>query len=88
KYIKRHDEVWEELSTLLHEAGIRDYSIFLDKETLKLFAIHKLTKNHSSDTLAEKEIMKKWWAYMSDIMETNEDNSPKTVPLQRVFHME
>jgi len=88
EYTRRHDEIWPELSTLLQASGIRDYSIFLDKETLKLFAVHKLAENHSRDTLPEKEIMQKWWAYMSDIMETNEDNSPKTIELQQVFHME
>ena len=24
----------------------------------------------------QHEVMKKWWKYMKDIMETNEDNSP------------
>jgi L-rhamnose mutarotase len=30
--------------------------------------------------------MKKWWAYMADIMETNPDNSPVSHPLEEVFH--
>ena len=88
EYKRRHDEIWEELSILLKEAGISDYSIFLDEETLTLFAVHKLSDDHTSDTLAEKAIMKKWWAHMSDIMETNGDHSPVVKPLNKVFHME
>lgn len=87
-YKKRHDEIWEELSTLIRDAGISDYSIFLDPDSLKLYAVHKLADNNTSNDLAEKAIMKKWWAYMSDIMETNEDNSPVVKPLEMVFHME
>jgi L-rhamnose mutarotase len=34
EYKKRHDEIWPELKEKLSRAGIYDYSIFLDKETL------------------------------------------------------
>ncbi|MFT4568381.1 MAG: L-rhamnose mutarotase [Saprospiraceae bacterium] len=88
EYKRRHDEIWPALSLLLKEAGISDYSIFLDEDTLTLFAVHKLDDNHTSDSLAEKAIMKKWWAYMSDIMKSNADNSPVVNPLNMVFHME
>lgn len=87
EYKRRHDKIWEELSTLIRAAGISDYSIFLDPETLKLFAVHKLEENNTSNDLAQKAIMKKWWAYMSDLMDTNKDNSPVVKSLQEVFHM-
>jgi L-rhamnose mutarotase len=38
EYKKRHDEIWPELSQVLKDAGVSDYSIFLDSETLTLFA--------------------------------------------------
>ncbi len=88
EYQKRHDEIWPELSKALTEAGIHDYSIFLDEETLTLFAVQKLDDDHTSDKLPDLPIMKKWWDYMADLMETNEDNSPVAVPLTEVFHME
>lgn len=87
EYEKRHDEIWPELSALLSEAGVSDYSIFLDEETLTLFAVQKLAVGHSADLLPSHPIVKKWWAYMADIMETNPDNSPMTVPLREVFHL-
>ena len=86
EYRKRHDEIWPELSRLLHAAGIRDYSIYLDKITGMLFAVHKLTDNNTNDDLPNHPLMKKWWDYMSDIMETNPDNSPVSHPLEEVFH--
>jgi L-rhamnose mutarotase len=39
------------------------------------------------DALPNEPIMKKWWAYMKDIMETNEDNSPVNVPLKELFYL-
>ncbi len=88
EYKKRHDEIWPELSEELTNAGVSDYSIFLDEETLTLFAVWKLTKGNTADQLPQTEIVKKWWAYMSDIMETNPDNSPVCVGLPEVFYME
>ncbi len=38
EYKKRHDELWPELEKVLKEAGIHEYSIFLDEETDTLFA--------------------------------------------------
>ena len=88
EYKKRHDEIWPELKEELSRAGIYDYSIFLDKETLTLFAVQKLKDNNTVEELPLKEIMKKWWNYMKDIMETNPDNSPVTSSLEEVFHMD
>ena len=88
EYAKRHAEIWPELKQLLKEAGVSDYSIFLDEETNILFAVQKVTGDQGSQDLGETEIVQKWWDYMADIMETNPDNSPVTVPLEEVFHMD
>lgn len=88
EYKKRHDEIWPDLSAELSKAGVSDYSIFLDEKTLTLFAVQKLADGHSADALPDSPIVKKWWAYMADIMETNPDNSPVCQPLREVFHME
>ena len=88
EYQKRHDEIWPELVAALKSAGISDYSIFLDKESNKLFAVLKRTDDHDMDRLPLQPIVKKWWAFMSDIMVTNEDNSPVTRPIDRVFHLD
>lgn len=88
EYKKRHDEIWPELSRVLTEAGISDYSIYLDEETNTLFAFQKLSPNHTVDTLPAHPIVRKWWDFMADIMETNPDHSPTVKPLIEVFHMD
>ncbi|HLP15455.1 MAG TPA: L-rhamnose mutarotase [Bacteroidota bacterium] len=87
-YKERHDDIWPELVKELESAGVSDYSIYLDEETLTLFAFQKLKDHHSNDALPHTAIVKKWWAYMSDIMETNPDHSPMSAPLREVFHMD
>jgi L-rhamnose mutarotase len=88
EYEKRHDAIWPELKKLLQEAGIHDYSIFLDEETNTLFAVQKTTKSEGSQDLAKHKIVQRWWRYMVDIMETNPDHSPVSIPLREVFRME
>ena len=88
EYKKRHDEIWPDLSAELSKAGVSDYSIFLDEETLTLFAVQKLTDNNTADDLPNSPIVRKWWDYMSDIMEYNPDNTPVAIGLKEVFHMD
>ena len=88
EYKKRHDEIWPELTKLLSETGIQDYSIFLDEETLILFAVQKISPDFDQQYLPNHPIVKTWWAYMADIMETNPDNSPVAISLKEVFHLD
>ena len=88
EYKKRHDEIWPELSRELRAAGISDYSIFLDEETLTLFAVQKLSDKNSAAALPNSPIVRKWWNYMSPLMETHPDHSPVAKPLKEVFHLD
>ena len=87
EYKKRHDVLWPELETLLKETGVEDYSIFLDEETNILFGVLKIENRIKLDELPNHPVMKKWWAYMKDIMESNPDSSPVSVPLKEVFYL-
>ena len=87
EYRKRHDQLWPELQTLLQSAGIRDYSIFLDDETNILFAVLTISDPANLDRLPGQAVMKRWWTFMKDIMETNPDHSPVSIPLKELFYM-
>lgn len=86
-YTKRHNEIWPELKILLKDNGVSEYSIFFDEETSTLFAFQKVAGDGGSQDLANNDIVKKWWAFMADIMEVNPDNSPVSIPLEEVFYM-
>lgn len=88
EYIKRHNDIWPELTDLLKKTRISEYSIFLDPETNTLFAFQKVSGNTGSQDLLNNPVVQKWWSYMADIMETNEDLSPVSIPLEEVFYLE
>lgn len=88
EYKQRHDAIWPELADLLCDAGIRDYSIFLDEATGTLFAVLRRTRTHRMDSLPQHPIMRRWWAYMADLMETEANLAPLAVPLVPMFHLD
>ena len=88
EYKKRHDEIWPELAAELKAAGISDYSIYLDEETLTLFAVQKLSVGNTAAALPRTPIVRKWWDCMAPLMEVNPDRSPVTRPLREVFHLD
>ena len=87
EYERRHREIWPELVTLLKDTGVIDYQIFLDQETSILFAYQIVSGDANSQDLGNTEIVQRWWKYMADLMETNVDNSPVSIPLQNVFNL-
>jgi L-rhamnose mutarotase len=87
EYKKRHDAIWPELKKLLTDAGVHNYSIFFDEDTHILFAVQETDGKEGSQDLGQNPIVHKWWKYMADIMETNPDHSPVTVPLKEAFYL-
>ncbi|HKT98181.1 MAG TPA: L-rhamnose mutarotase [Paraburkholderia sp.] len=87
EYARRHREIWPELASVLREAGVRDYRIFLDESTHQLFAVLERRDDHTMAQLPENAVMRKWWDFMADIMETGEGNMPVVQPLIPVFHL-
>jgi len=88
EYQRRHDEIWPELAAELKAAGVSDYTIFLDEETLTLFAVQKLSDGNTAAGLPRSPVVRKWWDYMSPLMEVNPDGSPVAKPLGEVFHLD
>lgn len=86
-YRRRHDAIPADLVAALKDAGVSDYSIWLDPETHHLFAILTRTEDHGMDALPETEVVKRWWAGMADIMRTDAADVPDQVPLQLMFHL-
>jgi L-rhamnose mutarotase len=88
EYRRRHDAIWPELAQLLRAAGIHDYSIFLDEETLHLFAVLKLHSGNTRESLPQQPLMRRWWDHMRDLMETHADGRPVEWPLTPMFHLD
>lgn len=88
EYRKRHDEIWPELKNALKQAGIRDYSIYLDPETRNLFGVMKVTDDNTTADLPQLPVMRRWWDSMAHLMDVDPTNKPIERPLRRMFHMD
>lgn len=88
EYKKRHNMLWQEMKYMIHQYGGSNYSIYLDEETNVLYGYIELADPELWDKSADTEICRKWWDFMADIMETNPDNSPVSVDLTPVFHLD
>ena len=88
QYRQRHLFVWPELQAVLRSHGVHNYSIFLDRDTDKLFAYVELESEALWQQIAETEACRRWWAFMQELMLTNPDTSPVSIELDEVFHLD
>ena len=88
EYERRHNLLWPEMQESIHAHGGKDYSIYLDRETLTLFGSIWIDNEEEWAKQADDPINRKWWDYMADIMDTNPDNSPVSKDLHLVFHLD
>ncbi len=88
EYEKRHNELWDEMKDMIHEHGGKNYTIFLDSDTNVLYAYIEVDDEEKWTKGADTAINRKWWDFMADIMETNPDNSPVSIELKEVFHLD
>ena len=88
EYERRHSPIWRELQAVLKEHGVGNYSIFLDRRKDRLFAYAEIESEENWRQIAQTEICQKWWAHMKELMVTNDDNSPSSISLDEVFHID
>jgi L-rhamnose mutarotase len=88
EYEHRHNAVWPEMEKVLKFHGVHNYSIFLHPQTRQLFAYVEIEDEHRWAAIAQTPVCRKWWAHMKDIMPSNPDNSPKSLELKEVFHLD
>jgi L-rhamnose mutarotase len=87
EYERRHRPIWKELEQTLQSHGVHQYSIFLDAATRQLFAYVEIEDEGRWAAIAGRDVCKRWWAFMKDVMPTNPDNSPQSKELREVFHI-
>ncbi len=88
EYERRHNPVWPEMAQLLKTHGVGNYSIYLDRQTDNLFAYVELESEQLWEEIARTEVCRRWWEHMEELMLTNDDASPVSIPLTEVFHLD
>ena len=86
EYIKRHNEIWPEMTAILNEAGIHNYSIWCIDDDLFGYYEAKKGAVFAAKTQAQSKIVEKWNIYMKDVMEMELDPATGTAyALKQVF---
>ena len=88
EYGQRHRPIWPELERTLLAHGVRTYSIFLDPATRDLFAYVEFESEERWAAVASSEVCRRWWRHMRELMPSQADDSPVSVDLTEVFHIE
>ncbi len=81
EYRKRHDNIWPEMKEVLANAGIVNYSIWMQGE--ELFGYYECEKgvDYAAKVQAESDVVKKWDEYMKDILIMEKDPVTGAQPL-------
>lgn len=88
EYERRHSPIWEELEAVLKAHGAHNYSIFLDPDDGSLFAYVEVEDERRWEEIARTAACRRWWAYMREVMPSNDDDSPVSTELREVFHLD
>ncbi len=85
EYIRRHDEIWPEMTAVLNEAGIRNYTIWTTGE--ELFGYYECDSvEYAAKVQAASPVVDKWNEYMKEVMVMEIDPATGTaVQLKQVF---
>lgn len=89
EYIRRHDEIWQEMKDILKASGIKNYTIWLKGTTL--FGYYECEKgiDFATKTQANSPIVDKWNEYMRDILVMELDPETGAQPkLKKVFELD
>jgi L-rhamnose mutarotase len=89
EYIRRHQPIWPELQQALTAHGVHNYSIFLHEESGMLFGYMEVLDEALLNELPHDRVMKRWWKYMTEVLESEDDTSEKAIEhsLIEVFHL-
>lgn len=81
EYKKRHDNIWPEMKEVLADAGIVNYSIWMQGK--ELFGYYECEKGveYAAKVQAESNVVKKWDEYMKDILIMEKDPVTGAQPL-------
>ncbi|RKX33284.1 MAG: L-rhamnose mutarotase [Verrucomicrobia bacterium] len=88
EYQRRHSSIWDDLAAVLRAHGVHNYSIFRHPETRQLFGYVEIEDEERWAAIASTEVCRRWWKHMADLMPSNSDQSPVSLDLNEVFHLD
>ncbi len=89
EYVRRHNEIWQEMKDVLTKAGLRNYSIWVCGNELFGYYECEFGVEYAAKVQAESEVVARWNEYMKDVMIMPLDKKTGAQPLlEQVFYFE
>lgn len=85
EYRERHREVWPEMLDALHDAGWRNYSLFLGEDGLLVGYLETDDFEAAQRAMAASEVNDRWQREMAGFFGERADEG--LVRLEQVFHL-
>lgn len=89
EYIRRHDEIWPEMTKVLNDAGVHNYTIW--QVGSELFGYYEAEHGveFAAKVQAASDVVDRWNVYMKDVMVMDIDPQTGTsYQLRQVFYHE
>ena len=89
EYVRRHNEIWQEMKDVLTKAGVRNYSIWICGNELFGYYECEFGVEYAAKVQAESEVVARWNEYMKDVMDMTMDEETGAQPhLECVFTLD
>jgi len=75
------------MGQMLKDHGAHNYCISLLPTTNQLFGYVEIESEEKWAQVANTEICKKWWKWMTEFIVFNEDMTPASTPLKEMFFL-
>ena|SRR6185369_8016868 len=89
EYKARHKEVWPEMRQALHDAGWRNYSLFLREDGLLVGYVETPDFERALQLMSATDVNRRWQAQMADFFDgvPGRKADEQMAPLAEVFHL-
>lgn len=87
EYRARHREVWPEMLRALHDAGWRDYRLFLGEDGLLVGHVEADDLAAAQAAMRRTEVNERWQAEMAEFFDGSRPDTAFRL-LELVFHLE
>jgi len=86
EYKRRHDEIWPEMTAMLDEAGVGDFSIFAWQDRY-VFAVLEAEPDFATanEVMRASPVQERWEAFLADTIAWQLDENDQLQLLQEVF---
>ena len=89
EYRRRHAAIWPDMLRALRNAGVANYTIWLDSRSGTLFAQRIVAAPERLDALRRDPVFQRWQESMAELLDPDPDGcGPVTVPLEELFHLD